>query len=280
MFESMVASLGAVQILKVEDSGEIYVSDETLKVPDFRLVLADGSQMLVEVKNFYQAKDPRQIFDLGADYLEGLARYSKAMSCNLLLAIYWAKWNIWTLVRPEEFKNQGGKRVLDMLEAMKANHMAILGDYSIGTRFPLSLVLHADRTKPRAIGPDGTAAFTIGRVEPYSAGHLIADTLERRIAACLMFYGKWEYEVEPRIVGNEIEAVEHRWIPEEDHNQGFEIVGSISEMFCTFYKFATQEEGQLGRLRLDITPGSWGTLIPNDYKGGALPLWRFKQEQS
>jgi len=25
-----------------------------MKVPDFRLVLKDGSQMLVEVKNFYQ----------------------------------------------------------------------------------------------------------------------------------------------------------------------------------------------------------------------------------
>ena len=35
MFEAMVASLGAIEILKQEDSGEIYAADEGFKVPDF-----------------------------------------------------------------------------------------------------------------------------------------------------------------------------------------------------------------------------------------------------
>ena len=91
-----------------------------------------------------------------------------------------------------------------------------------------------------------------------------------------MFYGRWMYEVEPRIVADEIEAVEHRWVPEVDNQQGFEMVGSLSEMFCTFFKFATQDEGRIGKLRLDISPGSWGSLIPEGYKGTILPLWRFK----
>src|SRR5712692_4020072 len=116
MFESLVASLGAVDILKQEDSGEIYVSDETFRVPDFRLVLADGSQMLVEVKNFFQKADATQSFELDGNYLEGLVRYAKAMSSNLQLAIYWARWNIWTLVPPEVFTNAGMKRTLDMAE--------------------------------------------------------------------------------------------------------------------------------------------------------------------
>ena len=73
-----------------------------------------------------------------------------------------------------------------------------------------------------------------------------------------------------------LETVEHYWVPEMDHEQGFEIVGSLSEMFSTFYKFATQDEGQVGKLRLDITPGSWGNLIPEDHKGKMLPLWRFR----
>ena len=51
MFEALVVSLGAVEFIKQEDSGEIYASDERLKTPGFRLVLSDGSQMLVEVKN-------------------------------------------------------------------------------------------------------------------------------------------------------------------------------------------------------------------------------------
>jgi hypothetical protein len=279
MFESLVASFGAVKVLKPEDSGEIYVSDETLRVPDFRLVLADDSQMLVEVKNFYQKADARRSFELDADYLEGLVRYSKAMSCKVLFAIYWARWNIWTLSPLEAFKKQKEKSTLDMLEAMKANHMISLGDYSIGTQFPLSIVMHADKTKPRVIEQDGSVSFTISKVEVFCAGQLIADPADRRIATYLMFFGKWAYEVEPRVVDNQLEAVEHRWVPEADHEQGFEIVGSLSEMFSTFYKFATQDGDQMEKLRLDVAPGSWGTLIPEEY-AGTLPLWRFRLQPS
>jgi hypothetical protein len=139
MFEALVVSLGAVELIKQEDSGEIYSSDERLKAPDFRLVLSDESQMLVEVKNFYQKNDARRVFELEEDYLEALLRYSKLMGCDLLLAVDWAKWNIWTLVRPEIFKSSGKRRTLDMFDALKANRMASLGDYSIGTKFPLSL---------------------------------------------------------------------------------------------------------------------------------------------
>jgi Holliday junction resolvase len=280
MFEALVASLGTVEILKHEDAGEVYVSDEGLRIPDFRLVLSDGSQILVEVKNFYQGKDARQDFELDRNYLQGLIRYSKAMKCDPLVAIYWARWNIWTLVPTEAFADAGERVKIDMLDAMKANHMMKLGDYSVGTRFPLSLVLHADKTKPRKVRADGEATFVISGVDVQCAGKSIANALERRIATFLMFYGRWMYEVKPQIVGGEIESVEHRWFPEEDHNQGFEIVGAMSEMFCTFYKFATQEERQVGRLRIDVSPGSLGNLIPDDYKGIGLPLWRFRLEPS
>jgi hypothetical protein len=88
MFEAMTASLGAIDILKEEDSGRIYVSDEKLKIPDFRLVLKDGSQMLVEVKNFHQDEDAQRPFALESDYLEGLTLYAGAMKCTLLVAVY------------------------------------------------------------------------------------------------------------------------------------------------------------------------------------------------
>ena len=167
-----------------------------------------------------------------------------------------------------------------MLDAMKADHMASLGDYRIGTKFPLSLVMYADKTKPRAIGQDRTCSFTIAKVEVCCAGSLLTDPVETRIAAYLMFYGRWEYAAEARIVENEIEAVEHRWVPEEDHQQGFEIVGSLSDMFSTFYKFATQDEGRVAKLRLDVTPGSLGRLIPEDFNRDSLPLWRLRLQPS
>ncbi len=279
MFESLVASLGAVEIIKQEDAGEIYASDERLKLPDFRIVTADGSQMLVEVKNYYQGKDATRAFELDADYLQGLTLYAGAMKCTLLLAIYWAGWNIWTLVRPESFVDRGKSRVIEMFEAFKGNHMASLGDYTIGTRFPLRLVLCADKTKPRALNPDGTGHFTVSNVEIYCGDRLIVKPIEKQIACHLMFWGKWEYDVSPRIVANEIDSVEHSWTPAEDHRQGFEIVETLSGMFSSFYKFATQDEDEIRRLQVDVSPGAW-RLIPKEYKGDALPLWLFKLEPS
>ena len=276
MFEALVVSLGTIQLLKQEDSGEVYASDEALKVPDLKMILSDGSQIMVEVKNFYQANDATRLFELDNEYLQGLDRYSKMMGCDLFLAIYWAKWNLWTLVPPEAFEMQGRKKMIDLPSAMKANNMVIVGDYGIGTKFPLVLLMHADKTKPRSIGPDQTGEFTISDVEIYCAGRLITDPVETRIASYLMFYGKWEYESEPKLVGDEIEAVEHRWTPPEDHQQGFEIVGWLSEMFSTFYRFATQDDGRLARLKLDLTTGFLGRLIPEDFKGANLPLWRFR----
>jgi hypothetical protein len=50
LFEAIVASLGRVRLLKLEDSGDIYFEGDSLKPPDFRIVTLDGEQILVEVK--------------------------------------------------------------------------------------------------------------------------------------------------------------------------------------------------------------------------------------
>lgn len=275
MFEALVISLGGIELLKHEDSGEIYSSDETLKVPDFRLILTDKTQVLIEVKNHFQRNDAMQPFELDAAYLDGLIRYALAMNCRLFLAIYWVKWSVWTLVKPDIFKARGAKRILSMLDAMKENHMATLGDYTIATTPPLSLVMRADREKERAIGRDGTGTFTVGGVQLFCAGQPLTDPIEKRIATYLMFYGRWNYEVIPEIADGQIEAVEHRWSPDEDSQQGFEMVGSLSDMFSKYYRFATQDNGELDRLRLDVPPGSLGKLIPEPYQRHNLPLWRF-----
>src|SRR5688500_12370982 len=54
MFEALVLSLGQTQLMKQEDAGDLYSTDEQIKLPDLRLILLDGKQLLIEVKNFYQ----------------------------------------------------------------------------------------------------------------------------------------------------------------------------------------------------------------------------------
>src|SRR5690349_19450966 len=51
MFASMVASLGQVQLIKEEDIGEAFSADEIV-VPDYFVVLRDGTRVLIEVKSF------------------------------------------------------------------------------------------------------------------------------------------------------------------------------------------------------------------------------------
>jgi len=61
LFIQLVAALDNVRLIKQEDAGEVYAQDETLRLPDFRLVLSDGVVVLVEVKNFRQTKGTEEI---------------------------------------------------------------------------------------------------------------------------------------------------------------------------------------------------------------------------
>src|SRR4051812_9075166 len=57
LFESMVISMGKAKLIKKEDSGEAYVDETTIQIPDFRVVTVDGANFLIEVKNYFQG-DP------------------------------------------------------------------------------------------------------------------------------------------------------------------------------------------------------------------------------
>ena len=56
MFEALVVSLGRYRLLKPEDSGRIF-PQRGFRAPDFRVVLEDGSNWLIEVKNVFES-DP------------------------------------------------------------------------------------------------------------------------------------------------------------------------------------------------------------------------------
>lgn len=275
MFAALAATLGTAEIIKQEDTGDVYASDDALKVPDFRLVLRDGIHMLVEVKNFFQGQRPLQAFEMEAGYLSGLTRYATAMGWPLFIAVFWTKWNVWTLVPAEAFQSREGVLVLEFETALRANHMASLGDYSIGTRFPLSFIMLADPSKPRGLGSDGVGEFTVSGIDYYCADTRVVDRVEQRIAAHLMFWGDWQHEELVKVADGSISGVEHRWMPPVDNQQGFEIVGSVSTMFSRFYKFLTQDKNRVAKLELETDPPPWGSLVPRDYRGAVLPIWRF-----
>ncbi len=281
LFEALTLSLGAVALLKREDAGDVY-ADEDLKVPDYRAVLRDGHQLLVEVKNLYQKEPFDDPLSLTKSYFLGMLRYSELVKSPLRFAVFWVRWNLWTLVSPEVFKPSGDRYQLTFGDAMINNDMALLGDKAIGTAFPLKMRFVVDPAKPRTVAPDGHVTLTFSDIKLFCKDAEITDPVDQNVAWYLMLYGKWESAgpSEAKIVNGELEYVEDRFIPLEDSGQGFEIIGWLSSMYSAFYRQTTAPEGRIGQVRLEAVPGKLAELIPEGYHGKELPLWIFIQSPS
>src|SRR5258708_8519202 len=194
MFEALLVSLGDFKLLKAEDGGRLFPTNG-FRAPDFRIVVNDGSHWLIEVKNVYES-DPfqqrRRLFT--KDYYDTLAAYADATGAELKVALFWARWSIWTLVSPGRLLNADGGLELDLATAMRVNELARLGDRMIGTRAPLRLRLAMDPARTTPIAADGTVQVTIGGVQIFSRDEEVMDPVEREIAWIFIQHGQWRGE--------------------------------------------------------------------------------------
>lgn len=261
----------------------MFVDDDSICVPDYRIVLDNSEQLLVEVKNYYQ-KSSFKTYSMNTSYLDGLLRYAALMNTELRIAIYWTIWAIWTLVSPNDFERKESKAVISLTTAIMRNQMSILGDVFIGTVPPLSLRIYTDKQKPHSISEDGTSILTIGKVEILANNIPITLESEQRIAFALMQYGNWKETnkvVTTKQSPKEVDYIEFSYFPEEyDESQGISIIGSLSTIISRQYGYLTAPKGKIRCLSPDVEPGTLGVNIPEGYEGEALPLWRFHQELS
>jgi hypothetical protein len=282
MFEAMVVALGRYKLLKVEDTGRVYPAG-AYRAPDFRIVLEDDEQWLVEVKNVYEEdpyKQQRQI--MTPSYLASLDTYARATRATLKVAVYWARWGIWTLVSPHDLLDENGYLKLDMQHALRFNELGRLGDMTIGTTPPLTLRLSADPSKPNAIDSDGVAPFTVGEVTMLCEDRVLTRQDEREMAWIFMTLREWaEQDVKAIVDDGKLSAIEYAWLPNERANEGaerFEMIGTLSRMFSRYY--TQQASGTAGAVQIELEhrPNWFAPLISADYKSDALPLWRFVQQ--
>jgi len=295
MFEAMVVGLGSVQLIKTEDTGDCYFDDATaqIKLPDYRIVRADGERLLVEVKNVPPGQEgkPQRI---SAVDIEGMQRYAELTGARLVLAHYWAAARMWSLADSTVLSREKEAMTLSLETAMKANELVALGDAWIATRPPLVLSVLADMNKPRAVR-DKTpraqeVAFTIGRVELLCTGRALTDEVEQRIALFLIQFGSWEMHEELRYSDDgrpaRVDIVLEPTVPPESHaiTQDFHMIGQLSSMYSTLFTLATMtEQGDVTNLSHEPDPGMLADLIPQDYwrqSDRALPLWRFDMSPS
>lgn len=289
LFKAVVVELGGAVLVKDEDEGECFSEDNAMvKLPDYRLVLNDGEMVLVEVKNVAPGLLETKI---GIGELEALERYAELNGHRLLLAHYWARANLWTLVDASVLTRRGSTAKLKLTDAIRANEMCFLGDAMIATTPPLVLRLRADPEAPQTLGtedPEGRrqVSFTIDEVEVLAAGTILTDDDERRIAHALMLSGPWEVEETANLDQEDtLVSVDFTHRPaEEQLGVPHQSIGRLSSLFSASFNQATlDEEGSPSRLAVDPQPGRMGDLIPSDYwgrEGRQLALWRFEVKPS
>ena len=279
MFEALLISLGDVRLVKREDGGPFFAT-EAYRAPDFRIVLGDGAHWLIEVKHVYE-RDPsqqhRRVFT--DNYYQTLAAYARATGAELKVAIYWARWSIWTLVSPDRLIGAKGALELDLSTAVQANEMARLGDRMIGTRAPLRLRLYTDAERTSPIGADGTVTVTFSAAQLFCGEAEVTDPVEQEIASIFMQHGEWvEDGPLADVDGDRLRAVEFTWVPEEATGQGFEMVGTLSRMFARYYAEHTIADDAIIQLRAPLRPHWFAPLVQPGHRSDALPLWNFSQQ--
>ena len=279
MFEAFLVSLGEFELLKGEDSGRLF-PDVRYRVPDFRVVLKDGSHWLIEVKNVYEP-DPlqqrRRVFS--ASHLGQLTAYADATGAELKIAVFWARWRIWTLVSPDRLIEEDGGLNLDMLTALRVNELSSLGDRTIGTRPPLRLRLTMDQARTGPVDAVGQVVFSIGDIRVYCGHQELIEPDDQEIAWIFMQYGEWPSDKPEAILdGDRLLAIEYRWEPVEATSQGFEIVGTLSGMFSAYYAEHTVDSGEVVQIRAPLRPDWFEPLVSLHTASRGLPLWKFIQE--
>lgn len=282
MFSYVAAALGECRVIKEEDAGELYSEEAEIQAPDFRVLTKAGRQLLVEVKNCHAASAHRE-FRLTRSYMDRLRAYASLFGVELFIAIYWSQLRLWVLVQPDDFELRSDDYVIPLVETFKRNNMRLLGDCMIGTTPSLTMKFVTDPAKPRRVDASGQAQCTIARVDIYSGDRIVEDSFERELAWFLLSYGKWPgHDLPAEVVDGDLVSMGFRMEPEERVNpdQEFEIIGFLSEMVARQYNDITAPEGAVKLLSPKHDPSDLGVLIPSDYRGEAVPIWRLSLSPS
>ena len=280
MFGHVAAALGKAQVITEEDAGIFFHDEPDMRRPDFRLSLRDGTQMLIEVKNFHP-KSSSAKYRLSRTYVAALRQYASALRIPAKLAVFWSHMHLWTLTDLERMKIVGGKVELSLADALLENEMNVLGDYMVGTVLPLTFRLYADVEKPRAVLPNGEAPFTIGGASLLAAGREVTRDIEKQFTWFLINYGPWdEADWDAKITDSRVDYLDFT-VSKGDVSadgsdvDGFSFVGFVSQMISSQYIAATSGDEGLRSLLPSLGPDRLGISVPSDYKGEVLKLWRF-----
>lgn len=275
LFAHVAGALGNCRLIKQEDSGEAFTTEQDIQAPDYRVILKDGSQYFIEVKNCH-FPGIKSLYTFRKDYLRKVENYAELHNTPLLFAVYFSRQNMWFLLRKESFIEQKNRYVIDFINAMAQNEMSLLGDRTIGTEPDLSIELLADPTKEAAVNENGEANFIIGGLKIYSSDREVTDDLEKSIAFYLMRFGTWvENDIEGLFDDGEFSGAKFTYSPDcPSEEQNFSVIGVLSSMVSASYGEQTTYEKSVIALDTNLEPGVFAVKIPEGYEGKDLSLWQ------
>lgn len=258
MFEAVVANLGAVQLVKSEDSGDIYNVDNSLEVPDTRIILNDGRNLLVEVKNCHM--NWQKPYRVKKTYLNGLAHYAKLVGAELLIAIFWSQQQRWTLVPQSALVPNGEQMQIGFREAFKANEMSILGDKLIGCGFPVAIRGLVEKRNGRLICRSDKWRYFINNKE-------ITGKNEQRLLFFIMIWSQWdmshsviEEDAHKRITEITFMPPEETRRDNHDSGDGCVLTESLSTVLSRYWRHLTSDQDGKFESMLPIKD-SWGDQL-------------------
>lgn len=274
LFSYVAGALGKVKLLKQEDAGNIYYLGEEIIAPDYKAVLKDDTQILIEVKNFY-SPDIEKYFTIENDYYLKLKRYSDINKIPLKFAIYFSTMNQWFLLPISAFTKVGNTFKINFVTAIAKSEMAILGDRMIGTTPNLEIHLITNKDEASTIKDSGIVDFTIRTTKCFCANKEITNTTEQKILFDFVRYGRWiEKDTEVIMEDDKFLGVKFIYTPIEATGQPFEIIGLLSGMISNKFKELTTNDGKIELLDLGLDPNAFEILIPDGYDSTTLPLWQ------
>jgi hypothetical protein len=276
MFTYAIAAVGSVKAIKREETDDLVVAvPEPLVVPDFRVVLADGTDILVEVKNFHD-KDAWAAPRITHDYLRGLISYGELFARRVFLAVYWSAWRRWTLHNAADLLAllERGGLTFSLAEAYRVSEMRLLGDALLGTRYPLLLRFGVTSELKERRGSESEYVLRIDSVEMTVAGKPVRNKRDQRIAFGLMMHGGWEETEHLEMDGDRILAIGYSYSPhEEQPDVGFAPVAALSSLASSEFNDLTADSEDVDRLRPQHLPSPPYPRVGEGYHGVDLPLW-------
>jgi hypothetical protein len=276
MFEYVVRELGVVKALKREEVSTLLVQvDQDVSIPDYRLLLNDGSEIFVEVKNCHN-RSPHKAARITQSYLKRLANYGRLFQHPVYVAIYWSRWRLWSLLSADQLLSDDRLRGASLLKASEFNQMSVLGDFAFATKFPLTLILEVE-AQPIADEPKvQQIVATITDVRMFSSSTEIISAREKSIAFAFMIYGSWrETGPEPTLNGAALRSIKFTFEPEQTPTDDFAIVAFLSTLASAAFNAATADARGIRRLRLKTDTISPYPRLGDSFQGETLPLWRF-----